>query len=65
MVLAKYKVVFYDSKNDQRYQVSLFAPCMSNAAVRAKEELAKSVGDDIKYIAVRNIEASVCLISTM
>lgn len=60
MVLARYKVTLFDSKKNERYLVSMFAPCMSAAAARAKEELAKRIGDDIKYVAVRNIEASIC-----
>lgn len=58
MTLAKYTVTLFDSKKNERYLVSMFASCMSVAATKAKEELAKRIGDDIKYIAVRNIEAT-------
>ncbi len=38
----RYSVLLFDSNNNERYSVSLFATCMTNAAVKAKEALVKN-----------------------
>lgn len=55
MKVNRYSVLLFDSSRNERYSVSLFATCMTNAAIKAKEALVKSGIVNSKNVCIRNI----------
>lgn len=51
----RYSVLLFDSSSNERYSVSLFATCMTNAAVKAKEALVKKGIVNSKNVCIRKI----------
>lgn len=51
----RYSVLLFDSEKNEHYSVSLFATCMTHAAVKAKEALTKSGVVNDKNVCIRKI----------
>ena len=51
----RYEITIFDSSNNSRFIVSMFATCMTQAAINAKEELVRKGITKRNNICIRNI----------
>ena len=51
----RYEVTVFDSLNNSRFIVSMFATCMTQAAINAKNELIRKGIVDKENVCIRNI----------
>ena len=51
----RYEVTVFDSLNNSRFIVSMFATCMSQAAINAKNELIRKGFVNEENVCIRNI----------
>ena len=51
----RYEITIFDSSNNSRFIVSMFATCMTQAAVKAKSEIVRKGIAKSENLCIRNI----------